>query len=324
MAHKTNTISIDKIDDGKRLDLFLVSQTNVSRTKIQKYIKHDGIEINGEITHVPHRFLLTDDKLEMPTKFDVNYLEDESKIEKNIFGKKKKAKVPKLDILFENNEVLVINKPAGLLVHPTEVSDEPTVMEAAVKYDKRIAKVGDKPKERAGIVHRLDRHASGAMILARTQPAFEYLKTQFQNRDVHKIYRALVQGELEHDEGVIKRRIARNRKNGRMVARPASQDGKEAVTHYRVLRRYANATEIETEIETGRTHQIRVHMHSLGNPVVGDDVYKIKNQKIIKLDRLWLHAYKLTLTLPGDSEPTTFEAPIPEKLTTLTSNLHRL
>lgn len=322
---KTSKHIIDKIDHRKRLDLFLVSQSGISRTKIQRYIKREGIEINGEIVHVPHHFLETQDEVLVPSDFKLPSRNAEGEeISTGLFGRKKKKKIPELDIIFENKDVIVINKPAGLLVHPTEVSDEPTVMEAAVKYDRKISKVGDKPKERAGIVHRLDKHASGVMVLARNQEAFEHLKAQFQNRDVHKIYRALVNGQLEHDEGVIKRRIERNRKSGRMVARPESQSGKEAVTRYRVLNRYANATLIETEIETGRTHQIRVHMHSLGHPVVGDDIYIIRNQKTIKLDRLWLHALALTIALPGDPAPRTFEAPIPEKLTLLTSKLHLL
>ncbi|MBI2477036.1 RluA family pseudouridine synthase, partial [Candidatus Uhrbacteria bacterium] len=231
--------------------------------------------------------------------------------------------LPPLSIIFENDDVLVVDKPAGMLTHPTDVSSVPTLMDAAIAHDKRIARAGNDP-HRAGIVHRLDKDASGIVIIAKNNASLEHLKQQFRERRVEKHYHVLVSGRLEKETDTLTRRIARSKKNGRMVARPTSQEGKEAITHYDVRTRFANATELSVRLETGRTHQIRVHLHALGHPVVGDTLYTIKNQKQIPLSRLWLHAEALTITLPDESEPRTFTSPLPDALTQLIHTLHVL
>ena len=326
--NKKNTLIVDAFDAKKRLDVFLALQVDVSRSKIKNFINAHGVELNGELTTTPHKFLVEGDKIVVPESFEVIRekkieAEDDSTTTPNpsLAGGENQIE---LDIMFQNDDVIVINKPAGALVHPTASSREDTIMNAVVRLDPEIATVGDKPEERAGIVHRLDRMTSGVMIIARNQMAFEDLKNKFQKRYVRKKYRALLDGELDKDEGVITLRIARNKALGRMVARPESQAGRDANTEYKVLQRYANATEADVDIHTGRTHQIRAHFHALGNPVVGDKVYKIKNQKTIPFPRLWLHAYHLELALPGEEEARIFTAPVPEQLTDLTSKLHKV
>lgn len=287
----------------ERLDVALAAALGLSRAKAQKAIK-DGLVFVDGAAATPHTAVsssqsvsVRDDAFEVPNaQFDV----------------------PKLDVLFENADVLVVNKPAGLLVHPTESSHEATVLDAVVAHAPAIASVGD-DRSRAGIVHRLDKDASGVMIVAKTKDAFRHLKAQFSGRHTTKRYTVLVMGRMIDDHGVINFPIARSKSRARMAARPLSQDGKEAVTHYDVLARFANATLLDVRIETGRTHQIRAHFFALGFPVAGDGLYVRKGVKQLDMDRLFLHARELTITLP-DGETRTFTAPLPTELeTTLTT-----
>jgi 23S rRNA pseudouridine1911/1915/1917 synthase len=313
------TFTIDKFDTGTRLDLFLVGQLDLSRSKVQNRIKNGDVTINNKVIIAPHTFLKKEDIITLNEPVAKPY----DPIRKGKKATKKKIEF-ELDIIFENDDVLVVNKQAGVLTHPTENSDEKTLMDAAVAHSPEIATVGDNPKSRAGIVHRLDRDASGVLIIAKTQEAFEHLKAQFKNRTVNKIYRALVHGQVVKDEKTIKGHIARSKNDGKMVARPPSQKGKEAITHYDVIQRYANASELKVRIETGRTHQIRVQMLSLGHPVVGDNIYIIKNLKRIPFKRLGLHAEHLTITLPGETDPQTFTAPLPADMKNLIAKLHKV
>lgn len=218
----------------------------------------------------------------------------------------------KYTIIYEDPDVLVINKSAGLLVHPAIGKDEETLAELLVERFPEIKGVGERP-ERPGIIHRLDQDVSGVMVVARNQKAYDFLKKQFQERTMKKEYIGLVHGNMSKDEETIRFKIARSREKARMVARPESQEGREAVTHYEVIDRWRNYDLLKIRIETGRTHQIRVHMHALGHPLVGDPIYKIKGIKSKEIGRVFLHAAKLTLTLPS-GEVKTFEAPLPKEL----------
>ena len=224
-------------------------------------------------------------------------------------------------VIYQDPDVLVIEKPAGLLVHAAVGKDEITLADLLLKDFPELKGVGEKP-ERPGIIHRLDRDVSGLMVVARNQVAYDFLKKQFQERTMKKEYIALVHGHMPRPYDTIKLKIARSREKARMVARPEGQEGREAVTHYEVIDTFRNYDLVRVGLETGRTHQIRVHFHALGHPLVGDHMYTIKRVKQKEIGRVFLHAAKLTLTLPS-GEVKSFESPLPEELASLLPTLAR-
>jgi 23S rRNA pseudouridine1911/1915/1917 synthase len=284
----------------ERLDKKLAENNEFSRSQIQKMIKGGLVSINGETITTPHFFVSDDDKIE---------------VKKNN-TEKIKTKIPDLNILFEDDNIIIFEKPSGLMVHEAPGKTEPTVVDALVKHCPKIKKVGDNPT-RPGIVHRLDKLASGVMVAAKNQDAFEFLKKQFSDRNVKKEYLVLVYGAPAQDTGTVSFKLARSKTKGRMVAKPeTSEDGREAITHYEIIKKLKTTTLLRVHIETGRTHQIRAHMRALNLPVVGDPLYKktrMKNIKPIPLPRLFLHAHKLTLPLPN-GETKTFVSPLPNEL----------
>lgn len=198
----------------------------------------------------------------------------------------------KIKIIFENKDFLVLDKPAGLEVAAEIKKEEPTLVDWLLKKYPFIQKVGSDPA-RPGIVHRLDKAASGLIVVAKNQKAFEHLKKQFLERKIKKEYTVLVYGRILRDEGIIEFPIART-KSGRFAAQPKGAiEGRVAVTEYEVMQRFKNFTLLKIRIKTGRTHQIRVHLHALGHSVVGDKLYKQKKVKKILMDRLFLHASTL-------------------------------
>ena len=228
----------------------------------------------------------------------------------------------KYQTIFENNKFLIINKPAGLLVHGANHIKEPTLADQLLKKYPELAKVGEDPC-RPGIMHRLDKQVSGLMAVAKTQIAFNHLKKQFQDRTITKIYTALVYGKIERDEDEINFPIQRSSKGHKMAALPlttkgqATQEGRQAITEFEVIKRFINYTLLKVKIKTGRTHQIRVHLSAYGHPVVGDDLYgtrktKEKNKKL-NLGRIFLVANKLSfIDLNGKQK--TFKIDLPEEL----------
>lgn len=293
-------IIIQKSNHGERLDAFLASQLEISRSKIQKLISSGEITLNQKSVRPSVR---------IETGNVVFYPEEE------LASLRKTGPAPLLNIVYQDDSVLVIDKPAGLLVHQATPDDtEPTVVDALLELFPEITDVGDDPV-RPGIVHRLDKDVSGIMVIAKTQKAFENLKKQFQDRTVEKEYFALVYGDLPEDHAIVDLKIARSKSRGRMVARPESQEGKESKTEYWVLERLRFTTYVRVRIHTGRTHQIRVHFQALGHPLVGDKLYKQKKMKInpLPLERIFLHAHCLAFDLP-DGERKTFESPLPLEL----------
>lgn len=282
----------------ERLDKILAQTLNFSRSKIQKAIKEGAILVDDKIA--PAKLLVSGEDI---ISYDPSFFE---------LPEIDRSKMQKLDIIFENDDVIVINKPAGLLVHPTESSNELTLIDSILQHDASIKKVGDS-SERPGIVHRLDRDASGTMIIAKTQNAFDHLKNQFKNRLVEKNYIALVHGVLSEPVKTITLSISRQKQGGRMAAKPESQGGRIAITHYELIEQFPHHALIDARIETGRTHQIRAHMFALGHPVAGDRLYRSKQFKIMDIGRLFLHANSLSLTLPN-GERKTFESKLPNEL----------
>lgn len=298
------SIRVDQAEAGERLDKFLVRHLpGLSRSQIKKLIAAGAVVVN----HKPvtaHRIVKAGETVSVKT-------ESITVIEQPIAHPP-----PSPSILFENDSILVINKPAGLVVHPGAGVHEPTLVDWLRQHVPTIANVGDDPAVRPGIVHRLDRDVSGVMVIAKTPAAFKHLKAQFQERSVGKEYLALVHGVPKNSSGTIDFRIDRSKRmHGRMATRPASGEGREARTHYAVERIVKNNALLRVTIETGRTHQIRVHLKALGHPIVGDPVYTTKpfRRQRHALPRPFLHAERLRL---NDLDGTTreFTAPLPEDL----------
>jgi len=313
------TITIDKESQGRRLDHFLVkSLPELSRSKIQAMIKAGLVAVNGKEAAV-HRFLKADDQVEIMAE----PLKLSAKAAKKIKTKRKLTDTPatkldlwkKIRIIDDTPDYLVIEKPSGLLVHPTAKGERDTLIDwAAAKYPE-IAKIGDEPG-RAGIVHRLDKEVSGLMVIPKTQDAFVYFKKLFKVRQIEKRYAALVYGEVKSDQGEINFPIGRSKdKEGLFAATPENSGvGKPAKTLFWVKDRYKNYTLLEVEILTGRTHQIRVHLKATGHPIVGDELYQGRNRKEkIKAPRIFLHAASLKFDdLAGCRQE--YEAPLPKEL----------
>lgn len=303
---------ITEENNKKRLDKFLTEQLpDFSRSQIQKLVKLKQILVNQKSV-TPHHFLKTNDEINL---LDIKYtVAPYQKPEEQIKGSKKtKAVAPK--IIYEDDNLVIINKPAGLLVHPRldiKKETEPTLVDWLLKKYPKIKKVGDRPELRPGIVHRLDKDASGVMVVTKNQAAFEAIKKQFHDRQVIKEYVALTYGQIKADCANIEFPIGRARQGGKMAARAKETEGKPSVTAIEVANRFPNCTLIKAFPKTGRTHQIRVHLFALGNPLVGDQLYKSKKFKPIPTGRLMLHSRKLTLTdLSGNQK--SFEAPLPKE-----------
>ena len=223
-------------------------------------------------------------------------------------------------IIYEDPDILAINKPAGIVVHPDGRTKEPSVSEWLVeKYPeakgvgKNIALEDDEEIDRSGVVHRLDRDTSGVLLLAKTKKGFEHLKKQFQSREIQKTYYAFVYGNLKDDHGTINLPIGKSPKDFRRysASRGAFGEMRDAVTYFRVLKRIPDATLVEVKPKTGRTHQIRVHFSALQRPVVCDKLYAPTKPPMLGFNRLALHAHKVEFKdLKGESK--VLEAEFPE------------
>ncbi|MDQ7814456.1 MAG: RluA family pseudouridine synthase [Patescibacteria group bacterium] len=303
-----NTWNVDADADRQRLDIFLAGKLGVSRSQAAKSIKNGEVTVNDKKASV-HKFLNTGDKVAL--------LEGQTI---DAAGAKHDTPVPEqhatpyLKIIDETDDFIVLDKQSGVLVHPDDKQEIGTLVDALVAHYPKIAKIGEDP-ERPGIMHRLDKEVSGLMVVAKKQDAFDHLKKQFAEHSVDKKYLALVQGSVSQDEGDIKFRIARSSTKGRMASRPANEEeGKAAWTHYRVLRRFKNASLLELWIFSGRTHQIRAHLLALGHPVFGDTLYTLRGAKSItqkarKTPRLMLQCVHLAFKDPTTGELRTYEIP---------------
>ncbi|MFA6131007.1 MAG: RluA family pseudouridine synthase [Patescibacteria group bacterium] len=294
-----------KIDGLTRLDVTVALSLEISRTQAQKAIKAGFILVDG-YKRSPH--FLVDGENEItydPEAFQVK--------------ESKPLKPPVLTVLYEDADLMVIDKPAGLLVHKTATSHESTVVDGIIALHPEIEKIGEHA-DRPGIVHRLDKFASGVLVVAKTQTAFDYLKQEFKSHHIKKFYTVLAKGTFSKPNDTITLAIARSKHSARMAARPIQQEGKSAITHHTVLTQYAQYALLDVEIETGRTHQIRAHLFAIEHPVVGDRLYAPKYQKPEMLHRLFLHARSLELTLPN-GEKKIFESPLPQELKDYLSTL---
>jgi 23S rRNA pseudouridine1911/1915/1917 synthase len=217
-----------------------------------------------------------------------------------------------LDIVFENDDLMVINKPAGMVVHPAAGHSSGTLVHAALGHDPDLEGIGG--EERPGVVHRLDKQTSGLILLAKNDRAHQWLQDQFRLRKVEKTYLALVDGKPPTPAGRVEAFIGRDASHRKKMAIVPESRGRAAISQYKTLETFPNHTLLEFHPLTGRTHQIRLHCAFLGCPIVGDEIYGRKKPSI-GIDRHFLHAQKLKIILPGETEPREFEAEMPLELT---------
>lgn len=304
-------------DAGKRLDALLAQILGISRTQTVVFIEKGRVKMGGKVVKKASEKL----KFGMSLTLDDAPFEDDEKIAALLL---KPQVFPEIEILKETDDFIVFNKPSGLLVHETEAHEPITLAAWLLHHYPQMQGIGENPT-RPGIVHRLDKDASGVLVVAKTQAMFDSLKSQFKDRTIEKEYRVLVHGVVEKDDGKIDFAIDRG-SEGKMAARPRVekvtlqnvskiQEGKEALTEFVVLQRYINYTMLSVRIHTGRTHQIRVHMFAYNHPVVGDTLYfQKKLDKFNKgIGRLFLHSYRIAFTdLAGKKVEVI--SPLPERL----------
>jgi 23S rRNA pseudouridine1911/1915/1917 synthase len=282
------------MDRGKRLDQFLRERMpQYSRARLQDWIEQGRVLVNG--SPEKRSFLLKGAE-----RIDVEPAE--------LAPLRAMAEDIPLDVLYEDADVIAINKPAGMVVHTGAGQHSGTLVNAVLHRFGKLSTAGG--ELRPGIVHRLDRFTSGVILIARNDAAHRHIADQFASRQVEKIYLALVHGRVKNDQGRIDTPIARDPiRRVRMTARLAS--GRHASTSYQVLKRFDGFTFLQVKIGTGRTHQIRVHLSSIGHPVVGDKLY---GAPASALGRYFLHARQITFTSPSTGERITLTAPLPPDL----------
>lgn len=225
-----------------------------------------------------------------------------------------------LDIVFENDDLIVINKPAGMVVHPAAGHSSGTLVNAVLGYDPGLEGIGG--EERPGVVHRLDKATSGLILMAKNERAHRWLQDQFRLRKVDKTYLALVDSKPPTPTGRVEAYIGRDPKQRKKMAIVSENKGREAISEYKTLEEFDKHTLLEFHPHTGRTHQIRLHCAFLKCPIVGDEVYGRKTSTI-EIGRHFLHAFRLKITLPNEKEPREFEAPVPEELVNVLNSLRR-
>ena len=281
-----------------RLDHFLVEELpEFSRTRIQGLIENKLVTVNGKIA-----------------KKNGVKLTNDATIVLRIPPPQKTGLIPEnisLDIIFENNDVLVVNKPAEMVVHPSAGHSTGTLVHAALAHAPEMAGIGG--EIRPGIVHRLDKDTSGVIIMAKNDVAMQWLQKQFMERSVQKSYLALVDGVPPTPTGRVEAPIGRDPKYRKKMAVVSPEKGRDAISEYKTLESFEKHTLLEVSILTGRTHQIRLHCAFVGTPVAGDILYGRRRQNAT-VPRQFLHAARLTITLPNENKPRTFEAALPEEL----------
>ena len=281
-------------EDESRLDKYLVGKVpSLSRAKIQNFISAGMARVNDQLVQKPAHHLETGDKIE----FVISESADEEVAEER----------GGLDVLYFDESIVVINKAAGQVVHPGAGHSGGTLVNTALGLWPEMREVGE--PTRPGVVHRLDKDTSGVLLLARNQVAYEWLVKQFKSRKTQKTYLALVEGVPKASSGTIDLPIADEYEAGRRhIARDEDESSRPAVTHYRVRERFSRAALLEVELDTGRQHQIRLHLRAIGHPIVGDGVYGRKERP--SGSRPFLHAWKLAFPHPQDGRRIEVEAPL--------------
>jgi 23S rRNA pseudouridine1911/1915/1917 synthase len=282
----------------ERLDKFLVELLQeFSRSRIQGLIADGFVDVNGHAAKKAGQALESgfNVTVRIPPSAPTDLISEN---------------IP-LDIVFENDDLIVVNKPAGMVVHPAAGHASGTLVNAILGYEPNIEGIGG--EERPGVVHRLDKETSGLILLAKNERAHRWLQDQFRLRKVEKTYLALVDGKPPTPSGRVEAYIGRDPSHRKQMAIVSESRGREAISEYKTVESFANHTLLEFHPLTGRTHQIRLHCAFLGCSVVGDEVYGRK-KPTVEIGRHFLHAYRLKIVLPGEKESRFFEAPLPAEL----------
>ncbi len=292
---------------GGRLDVILVAQVpDFSRSRLQQLIRSGNVKVDGEVIIKPGFRLDGGESVELI-------------IPPPVPSKLQAESIP-LDIIFENEDIMVINKPAGMVVHPSAGHASGTLVHAALAHAPTIKGVGG--EKRPGVVHRLDKDTSGLILLAKNDTAQNDLQAQFKKREVGKTYLALVDGRPPTPAGRIEAPIGRDPGHRKRMKVLPPGKGREAISIFHTLESFLQHTLLEVNPKTGRTHQIRVHLAFLGCPVVGDRDYGLR-KPTLAVERMFLHATVLTFNLPGDDQPRSFKAPLPSELEMILDQLRR-
>ena len=314
MKKKINLIVKDA-DKNLRVDVFINKKENkISRTRIKNLILDKKLRLNNQINIDPSKKVSCGDTLEL------------------IIPEPKIASLTpykyKLDIIYEDEDLIVINKPAGIVMHPGAGNFDKTIVNALINYDKNsLSNIGD--ELRPGIVHRIDKNTSGLIVVAKNNETHENLSIQFSKHSITRVYQLLIWGKVKPSKGKIETFITRSSKNRQMMEVSRTK-GKKAITNYKTIEIFENEytptlSLLECKLETGRTHQIRVHMNFMGNSIVGDDKYKkkfkkIKNinvtleKKLINLKRQFLHAQTIGFIHPKKNKEMIFNSILPQEL----------
>jgi 23S rRNA pseudouridine1911/1915/1917 synthase len=305
-------LKIEPDHAGVRLDTFLAAQIEGwSRARLQKLIENEDVLVNGKVSKPSYKLREGDEvEIELTAPTTTGFAPEN---------------IP-IDIVYEDETIVVVNKPAGLVVHPAGGTPSGTLANALAFHFQQLPNADS---VRPGIVHRLDRDTSGLLVVAKTEAALENLSDQFRDRSVFKSYVALVHGRVLSNSGKIDQPLARDRANRTRMA--VIRGGRGALTLYRVRRSFQRFTLLDVELKTGRTHQIRVHLAWLKHPVVGDETYGAGRDNTIQdaqlrarirnLKRHFLHAQKLAFTHPETKEVVKFESPLPADLSEFLLNL---
>jgi 23S rRNA pseudouridine1911/1915/1917 synthase len=315
------SLVVDKGQEPLRLDKFLVSRVEgASRNKVQKAIEAGRVTVNSKV--VPPNYKIK------PKDEIIVYSDKEVQGEEII-----PEHIP-LDIVYEDSEILIINKPVGLVVHPASGNPKGTLINGVAHYLRtQNSSITEENLPRFGLVHRIDKNTSGLMVLAKTEKAVASLAKQFFDHSITRHYVALAWGDFEQDSGTVIAHVGRHQRFRKLFdAYPEGDFGKEAITHYKVLERFGYVTMVQCELETGRTHQIRVHMKHIGHPLFNDELYG--GDKIVKgtvfskyrqfvencfeiCPRHALHARTIGFIHPGTGKPVLFESAIPQDMSML-------
>jgi 23S rRNA pseudouridine1911/1915/1917 synthase len=288
---------------GQRLDAFIAGETSFSRSAVQRMIDSGDVLLNMKEAPSKAKVKAGDEVSVTPPMPEITDILPQD--------------IP-LDIVYQDADIAVINKPKGMVVHPAAGNPDGTLVNAIMYHIKDLSGIGG--EIRPGIVHRIDRMTSGLLVIAKNDNAHVFLSDQLKTHAVSRVYYALCEGNFREDSGTVDAPIARHRTDRKKMA--VDPNGRSAVTHWRVLERFGDMTLLRVELETGRTHQIRVHMAYIKHPIVGDEVYGHAKNSLGIVGQA-LHAGELRLTHPATGEEMVFTAPLPEEFVNALEKLRK-